>query len=176
MARLNTIKNDLSEDINITEPKAVPETITDSKDTENLTETKPKKIRAKVTKPKELPPDFNKENAVMIDGEWIEIKPTAFRYFRNRTANIYDIFRIIPLTEFFSYEKGTFDNERDSDEIMFDFLVAVFDDKDFVKKNYDKIDAETFDRIIEIFGRINKIEEKKEAQRKNREAQAQKKA
>lgn len=137
----------------------------------------PKKTTRKVKTPtptkleKELPSDLNLENCVDIDGNKIEIKPTKVKYFRNKTASIYTILKMVPLNEFLSYEKGTFDSERSSDQILFDFLIAVFDDADIVTRNYDNMTSETIEQILKIFGRINHIEEKEEAARKNREAQ-----
>ena len=65
------------------------------------------------------------------------------------------------------------DPERDGDAIVFDFLVAVFDDAKIVKKYYDDMTSEDIDRIIKIFKRLNKIDEKEEAS-KNREAKGTK--
>lgn len=79
---------------------------------------------------------------------------------------------MVPLNEFLAYEKGVFDKDRDSDQILFDFLIAVFDDSQLVKSHYDDMTAEDIERILEIFGRVNHIDEKEEAARKNREAQA----
>lgn len=120
----------------------------------------------------EVPKVEHEENVVTIGGQRIEIKPTKFKYFRNKTASIYAILKMIPLGEFLAFEKGTFDKDRDSDQILFDFLIAVFDDPVIVKTNYDNLDAEVFEQILKIFGRINHIDEKEEAKRKNLEAQA----
>ena len=79
---------------------------------------------------------------------------------------------MIPLTEFLAYDKGTFDPERDADQMLFDFLTAVFDDARLVTESYDDMSAEDIERVLEIFGRLNHIDEKDEAARKNREAQA----
>lgn len=149
---------------------AVPNA-TEAKVTDTLAAAKEKKVPKKTKPEKELPPDINMENAVEINGKLIEIKPTQLRYFRNRTASIYNILKICPLSEFLVYNKGTFDEERDSDQILFDFFVAVFNDEDFVKANYDNIDMEAYEKILKIFGRINHLDEKEEAARKNREAQ-----
>lgn len=120
----------------------------------------------------DLPPKVNLENSILVDGEYIEIKPTLLKYFRNQSANSYGWLNAVPLDEFMSVPKGTFDKDRDSDQILLDFLVAAFDDVEFVRKHYDEFTAADIDRIVKIFGRINGIEEKKEAARKNREAQA----
>lgn len=121
----------------------------------------------------EMPTDVNEENCVTVGGRKIEITPTKTKYFRNKTASAYGYLKQIPLTEFFSYGKGAFPNDtRDADQILYDFLVAVFDDRNFVRDNYNEITADEIDRIVKIFGRINHIDEKEEAARKNREAQA----
>ena len=121
---------------------------------------------------KELPTLEHEENCIVVGGRKIEIKPTKLKYFRNRTASIYSALKIIPQNEFLAYDKGVFDKERDSDQILFDFLIAVFDDGGIVKANYDDMTAGDIEKILEIFGRVNHIEEKEEAARKNREAQA----
>lgn len=121
---------------------------------------------------KELPKIEHEENCITVAERKVEIKPTKLKYFRNRTASIYSALKIVPLNEFLAYDKGVFDPDRDSDQILFDFLIAVFDDGAFVKVHYDDFTAEDIERILEIFGRINHIDEKEEAARKNREAQA----
>lgn len=121
----------------------------------------------------EKPSDYLEENCVLIDGQKIEIKPTKLKYFRNKGASGYGIIKAVPLHELLTYEKGVLDETRDADQLLYDFLVAVFDDSVFVRDHYDDLDADTIDRIVKIFGRINHIDEKEEAARKNREAQAQ---
>ena len=125
--------------------------------------------------PKELEkiiPSIRKdENCIKIGNRLIEIFPTKLKYFRNKTATVYSIFDSIPLTDFFAYTKGVFDNERDSDQIMYDFLVAVFDDEKLIHKNYENITTDDIEQILKIFDRVNHISEKKEKARKNREAQ-----
>ena len=118
-----------------------------------------------------VPSDVKQENCIIINGQQVEIKPTKLKYFRNRTASIYAVLKLIPLGEFLAYQKGTFDEERDSDQILFDFLVAVFDDAQLVKTYYDDMSSDDIERILEIFGRINHIDEKEEKARKNKEAQ-----
>lgn len=122
---------------------------------------------------KDMPSDFKEENCIEIDGQKIEIKPTKLKYFRNKSASGYGIIKVVPIHELFKYEKGVLDPDRDADQLVYDFLVAAFNDSAFVRDNYNEMDAEIFDRIIKIFGRINHIDEKEEAARKNREAQEQ---
>ena len=121
---------------------------------------------------KETPPTINMENAVIVNGVPIEIKSTKLKYFRNGTTSCYGYLKAIPLTEFLTYDKGVLDKNKGADQLLFDFLIAAFDDAEFVKENYDEISAENVEQIIKIFGRLNGIDEKEEAARKNREAQA----
>ena len=120
----------------------------------------------------EKPSDVLEENCVIIGDQKIEIKPTKLKYFRNKAASAFGIIKAVPLHEFLTYGKGVLDENRDADQLLYDFLVAVFDDSTLVRDNYDNLDAETIDRICKIFGRLNHIDEKEEAARKNREAQA----
>ena len=111
------------------------------------------------------------ENCIQIGGKIVEIKPTKLRYFRNKMASTFSVMRLVPLNEFLTYEKGTFDPKRDGDQQLFDFLVAVFDDPVFVREHYDDMTADDVEKIFKIFSRLNHIDEKDE-QRKNMEAQA----
>lgn len=118
-----------------------------------------------------IPSMRKEENCIKIGNKLIEILPTKVKYFRNKTATVYAILEAVPLTDFFAYAKGTFDEERDSDQILYDFLVAVFDDEKLIHKNYDSISTNDIEEILKIFDRVNHISEKKENARKNREAQ-----
>ena len=124
-------------------------------------------------KKQEKPSDEIEENCVLVNGEKIELKPTKLKYFRNKAASAYGIIKAVPLHELLTYGKGILDETRDADQLLYDFLVAAFDDKEFVRDNYDNLDADTIDRICKIFGRLNHIDEKEEQARKNKEAQAQ---
>lgn len=142
-------------------------------------ETKPEETKQLDTIPdaspekEEKPSDQLEENCVLINGQKIELKPTKLKYFRNKGASAYGIIKAVPLHELLTYGKGILDENRDADQLLYDFLVAAFDDNIFVRDNYDDMDADTIDRIVKIFGRINHIDEKEEAARKNKEAQAQ---
>lgn len=145
--------------------------------TSKLKEEIPEKTPEKETIPdpspekEEMPTDLNMENVVVIGGKQIEIKPTKLKYFRNKTTASYAYLKAVPLTEFLSYDKGVFDKNKDADQLLYDFLVAAFDDATFVRDNYDEMTADDVEKVIQIFGRINHINEKEEAARKNREAQ-----
>lgn len=120
----------------------------------------------------EKPSDVLEDNCVMIGDKKIEIKPTKLKYFRNKAASAYGIIKAVPLHELLTYGKGVLDETRDADQLLYDFLVAAFDDPTLVRDNYDNLDADTVDRVCKIFGRVNHIDEKEEAARKNKEAQA----
>lgn len=121
----------------------------------------------------EKPSDFIEENCIIIDGQKVEIKPTKLKYFRNKAASAYGVIRAVPLHELLTYGRGVLDERRDADQLLYDFLVASFNDSAFVRDHYDELDADQVDKIVKIFGRINHIDEKEEQARKNKEAQAQ---
>lgn len=121
---------------------------------------------------KEVPSGLKEENCIEFNGQKIEIKPTKLKYFRNKAAAGYGVIKAVPIHTLLTYDKGVIDEERDADHVLFDFLVAAFDDSTFVRDNYDNFTPELIDNIVKIFGRINNIEEKEEQARKNREAQA----
>lgn len=118
---------------------------------------------------KEMPKTVNPENVIVVGGKEIEIKPTKIKYQRNRTAAAYRILDMYPLPDVLAMDKGVIDPERDGDQIVFDFLCAVFDDSKLVARYYDSLSADDVDRLVKIFKRLNHIDEKEEAA-KNREA------
>lgn len=132
------------------------------------TETK-KELPEQTAEKAERPKDYIEENAVQFGDEIREIKPTKLKYHRNRTAIAYRIFQLYPLSDVAAMDKGVLDPNRDGDQILFDFLCAVFDDSAFVSRHYDDLTAPLLDKIVEIFCRINGITEKEEAA-KNRAA------
>lgn len=121
----------------------------------------------------ETPSNLNMENVVTIGGQQIEIKPTKLKYFRNKSTSCYGYLKTVPLNDFLMIPaiKIEADKAKEPDQLLFNFLVAVFDSSEFVRDNYDEMTADEVDRIVKIFGRINHIDEKEEAARKNREAQ-----
>lgn len=123
---------------------------------------------------KQMPPAVNPENIIRINDEEFEIKPTKLKYQRNRTAAAYRLLDIYPLPDLLSVDKGVLDPDRDGDEIVYDFMIAVFDNDDIVRRLYDQMDSDTIDRAVKIFKRLNHIDEKEE-QAKNREAKETKK-
>lgn len=117
---------------------------------------------------KEKPQIGSPENTITIGGQQIEIKPTKLKYQRNRTALFYRILELYPLPSVLAMEAGTFGDDRDGDKALMDWLIAVTDDPELITKNYDEIDTETVEKLLLIFRRLNRIDEK-EARQKNAE-------
>ena len=67
------------------------------------------------------------------------------------------------------YASGTFGDERDGDKCFMDFLIAATDNEQLILDHYDEMDTETIEKILSIFRRVNRIDEK-EAKLKNLEA------
>ena len=151
--------------------KAVPIETQQAKETPTETQ-QDKETPSEPELNKEMPSDTIPENCVKINNELVELKPTKLKYFRNKMALNYGLIKAVPLNEFLAYGKGTIDQTKDADQILYDFLVAAFDDSTFVRDNYDEMTADDVERVIQIFGRLNHIDEKEEKARKNKEAQA----
>ena len=117
---------------------------------------------------KEKPHVGNSENCVVIGGTEIEIKPTKLKYQRNRTAAFYRLLEMYPLTDILAMDTDSFGDGRDGDKAVMDWLIAVTDNEDLIVDNYDEIDTATVEKLLEIFRRINRIDEK-EAKLKNAE-------
>ena len=113
-------------------------------------------------KQKELPQVGTPENTVIIVGKLIEIKPTKLKYQRNRTAVFYHILELYPLSDILAMGANSFGDGLDGDKKLYDWLVAVTDDEELIKQNYDEIDSDTIYRMLEIFRRVNKISEMEE--------------
>lgn len=130
------------------------------------------KKKTKVPKAKELdkpvPDTVKAENVIDLDGEKREIFPTKLKYQRNRTISAYQFLDVYPVSQLLALDAGVL-SESSGDQILFDFLVAVFDDEEFVKKHYDNMTTEDVENIVKIFKRVNMIEQKEEAL-KNRQA------
>lgn len=125
-------------------------------------ETKGKELPPVTTETKELPKVGNPENTVMIGGKPIEIKPTKVKYQRNRTATFYRALDMYPLVDILAMEEGAFGDDRDGDKAVMDWLIAVTDDEELILNNYDDMDTATIEKILSIFKRVNKIDEKEE--------------
>ena len=121
-----------------------------------------KKIPEATAKPKTLPKTGSPENTVIIGGQLIEIKPTKLKYQRNRTAAFYRVLEMYPLVDILAMEAGSFGDDRDGDKATMDWLIAATDDEQLILENYDSMDTGTIEKILSIFKRVNKIEEKEE--------------
>lgn len=121
-----------------------------------------KKIPEAGMPPKELPATGNPENTVIIGGELIEIKPTKLKYQRNRTAAFYKILDMYPLTDILAMGAGTFGDERDGDKAIMDWLIAATDNEQLIVEHYDELDTGVIEKILSIFRRVNRIDEKEQ--------------
>jgi hypothetical protein len=45
---------------------------------------------------------------------------------------------------------------------LFNWLVAVTDDEELVKREYNNLDTDTIEEILKIYKRVNRIDEKRE--------------
>lgn len=88
------------------------------------------------------------------------------KYQRNRTALFYKILEIYPLPAILAMEAGTFGDDRDGDKALMDWLIAVTDNPELIMAHYDEIDTEIVEKLLLIFRRLNRIDEK-EAKQKN---------
>jgi hypothetical protein len=122
------------------------------------------------TNQKELPKVGHPENTIVVGEDLIEIKPTLLRYQRNRTASFYRALELYSVAEILTWEPENLGDERDGDQALMEWLIAVFDNEEFVKKHYDEMDSEMIEKILEIFKRVNHIKEKEEERLKNVQA------
>lgn len=128
-----------------------PAVTNEKKDTPNIT---------RLTK--EIPIKEHPENVIMIGDKLIEIKPTKVRYQRDRTAAFYRMLELYPQVDILGMEANSFGDGRDGDKAVFDWLIAVTDDPELITANYDLIDTGTVEKLMTIFRRVNKIDEKEE--------------
>ena len=114
---------------------------------------------------KGLPQIGSPENSVRIGDQLIEIKPTKLKYQRNRTAAFYRMLELYPLADILAMETGAFGDDRDGDKALMDWLIAVTDDAELVRANYDSMDTGTVEQLLAIFRRVNRIDEKEQKQK-----------
>lgn len=127
---------------------------------------------------KPLPQVGKPENTVVIGGHIIEIKPTMVKHHRNRTAAFYKVLDCYPLPDIYAMSKEAIgDPVRDGDKCIFDWLLAALDHssregvaEQVLKDHYLEMDSGTIEKILAIFKRVNKIEEK-EANLKKQQAE-----
>lgn len=124
-----------------------------------------KKTPSRKTREKELPIVGNPENTVLIGDTLVEIKPTKMKYHRNNVATFYKVVDVVPLPDIMSMGSNAFGDGRDGDKALMDWLIAVVDDEQLIVDNYNEMDTETIEKILAIFKRVNKIDEKEEKQK-----------
>ena len=137
------------------------------------TEMQTKKVPSRKTKDKVKPAVGNPENTVIIGGQAVEIKPTKLKYHRNNTAAFYKIVDMLPLPDIMMMDSKAFGDGRDGDKALMDWLIAATDNVELIVDNYNDLDTEVIEKILAIFKRVNKIDEKEEKQ-KNAESRMQK--
>lgn len=113
----------------------------------------------------ELPEIGVPENTVKIGNKLIEIKPMKMKYVRNRTAAFRHILEMYPLSDILAME-NSFGDGRDGDKALYDWLVAVVDNEELIRENYNEIDSDTIYKMLAIHRRIEKVDEM-EAKLKN---------
>lgn len=118
-----------------------------------------------------LPPANNPDNMFVCDGVEMEIKPTRLYYQRNGVAAFYRVLKTFPLPYIFQLPDDYFDAKRTPTKCLMDWVSAVVDNPDFTKKHFDNMTSADIYRLLELFLRLNKIEEM-EQQVKNLEATA----
>lgn len=144
-----------------TETKETPEVSTEVLAAPEVTEER--KEIPEVTKERKKPPRTGSpENTIEIGGRLIEIKPTKVRYQRDRTASFYRILEMYPLVDVLGMERNSFGDGRDGDKAVFDWLIAVTDDPELITEHYDELDTSMIEKLLAIFRRVNKIDEKEE--------------
>ena len=111
---------------------------------------------------KENPVLGHPENTVLIGNVPIEIKPTKFKYERNGTATFYQVLEQYPIGIVLRMTEDQIGDGRDGDKAVFDWLIAVTDDEELIKKYYNDFDQNTIDKLVEIYKRVNHIKEKEE--------------
>jgi len=106
-----------------------------------------------------VPKPGNPENVVMIGDREVEIFPTKVKYQRDKSAAFYLILRQIPLPEILSLSDGVLSKTRSSDKMLFDWLIAVTDNPKLITQQYDNMDSEQIYKILEVFCRVNHIDD-----------------
>lgn len=143
------------------EKKPAPSTDRENRQIPEVTEEKKATPEVTTTR-KEAPPKGHLENMIMFGSKMIEIKETKVKYQRDRTAAFYRLLELYPLVDILGMDKGSFGDDRDGDKAVFDWLIAVTDDPKLVEENYDELDSGTIEKLLAIFRRVNKIDDKEE--------------
>ena len=120
---------------------------------------------------KPIPPAENMQNMFTCDGVTIEIKATRMFYQRNGVAGFYRVLKSMPLPYIFQLPDDYFDEKRTPTKCLMDWVTCVVDDAAFTKKHFDNMTSADIYNLLDIFCRLNKIDEMEE-QVKNRMATA----
>ena len=110
---------------------------------------------------KESPKILRPENVITIAGRDIEIKSTEIGYFRNNVANFYMMIDTYPISMLLMQREGFLGQEdgRNGDKALMDWMGAVVNDPEFIHDHYNEIDVDTIYRMLEIFKRVNHLDE-----------------
>ena len=111
------------------------------------------------------PPIGSPENSVRIGDQLIEIKPTKLKYQRNRTAAFYRMLELYPLADILAMEAGAFGDDRDGDKALMDWLIAVTDNEQLILDHYNELDTGVIEQLLQIFRRVNRMDEKEQKQK-----------
>lgn len=122
----------------------------------------PKASKAK----EELPETEEDKRTIVIAGRKIVINPIRVLYMRSGNGSIYRLLERYPIIEFLASSAEDLGLDRSGEQLLFDFLVAVFNDSEIVSEIFDDITIEDIYNIIRIYRYVNKIDEKEE-ERKN---------
>ena len=126
------------------------------------TKVRSKRIPGKIIEDKKLPIVGKPENTIVIGDKTIEIKPTKLKYHRSNVASFYKIVDTFALPDIMAMDANTFGDGRDGDKALMDWLIAVTDDEELIVKNYNSLDADIIEKMLTIFKRVNRIDEKEE--------------
>ena len=123
--------------------------------------TEDKPLPKKDVPQKESPKILRPENMVTIAGRDIEIKSTEIGYFRNNVANFYMMLDTYPISMLLMQREGFLgqDDNRNGDKALMDWMGAVVNDPEFIHDHYNEIDVDTIYRMLEIFKRVNHLDE-----------------
>lgn len=144
--------------------KEMPNIDQENKDIQDKT-IKEKPVPKRKSNNKELPFVGNPENTVLLGDKLVEIKPTKLKYHRNNVASFYKIVEMVPLPDIMTMDERTFGDGRDGDKALMDWLIAIVDDAELIEQTYNDMDTATIEKMLAIFKRVNKIDEKEEKQK-----------
>lgn len=101
---------------------------------------------------------FIKQYEVIINDKKYIIKPTKVKYFKNGFYNMHTVFKQIGFAELLSMY-------NDGEEIVKNYLLAVFDSEEIVEEIYENLDVKI---VNDIVNKVNVLNEIKEQDLKNK--------